>query len=70
MGIEFREGSLLITSRNTHVAKRGKGIQRTVIELILTNEIVRYIFFFPQEKNYFVCKLHSESCMVTCQELS
>jgi len=24
MGIEFREGSLLITSKNNHVAKKGK----------------------------------------------
>lgn len=24
MGIEFREGSLLISSKNTHVAKKGK----------------------------------------------
>lgn len=26
MGIEFREGSLLISSKNTHVAKKGKNI--------------------------------------------
>ena len=26
MGIEFREGSLLITSKNNHVAKKGKFI--------------------------------------------
>ena len=27
MGIEFREGSLLITSKNNHVAKKGENQQ-------------------------------------------
>ena len=29
MGIEFREGSLLISSKNTHVAKKGVNQMKT-----------------------------------------
>ena len=31
MGIEFREGSLLITSKNTHLAKKGEDSQIIVV---------------------------------------
>ena len=41
MGIEFREGSLLISSKNTHVAKKGKTYSNEQVCQVTANSIIK-----------------------------
>ena len=62
MGIEFREGSLLITSKNNHVAKKGE-IKRNkdlCISLSLSNQKILILII---TKAGIKCTLSSYLCV-------
>ena len=62
MGIEFREGSLLITSKNNHVAKKGeiKEKKDLCISLSLSNQKILILII---TKSGIKCTLSSYLCV-------